>query len=372
MSIDFSIQQQGVTTQQNVGFSSSSAAVGSLFGNAAAVVESPMSLLADAAEELTFAADTTDDFELDERKERDEIDEAMEERVKKYQELMRESGEAEQLNQLKDAIRAREGREHALRQARQRFPDPSDAWAALKDIRDELAGDSSVSAETLRGVDEALAELEASEGPAIRSGICGALNAKGFGSLGSPSELGALYRGAVCDFADVNDLYAHIQKKYGNDFDAALDFLYKALASDMAADVPSMEKTHLEHVNNGFGELRSLQSARGLCAKLLERWASVHGVKDCPLDDMALLGKIVGLRKEHFISSSQITRLADEAGARDIERKVLFLQELLNTTRSFAPTLFDGNEGRMKVLDAVQGAVDNAIAEEDAWLASQE
>ena len=33
------------------------------------------------------------------------------------------AGEAEQIDQLKDAIRAREGREHALRQARQRFPD---------------------------------------------------------------------------------------------------------------------------------------------------------------------------------------------------------------------------------------------------------
>ena len=249
MSIDFSIQQQGVNTTQHAGFSSPSAAVGSLFGNTAAVVESPMSLLADAAEELTFAADTTDDFELEERKERDEIDEAMEERVRKYQELMREKGEAEQIDQLKDAIRAREGREHALRQARQRFPDPSDAWAALKEIRDELAGDAAVSSETLRGVDEALAELETSEGPAIRSGICGALNAKGFGSLGSPSELGALYRGAVCDFADVNELYAHIQEAYGNDFDAALDFLYKTLASDMAADMPSMEKPHLEHQN---------------------------------------------------------------------------------------------------------------------------
>ena len=372
MPIDFSIQQQSVTSQQNVGFSASTAAVGSLFGNAAAVVESPMSLLADAAEELTFAADTTDDFELDERKERDEIDEAMEERVKKYQELMRESGEAEQLDQLKDAIRAREGREHALRQARQRFPDPSDAWAALKEIRDELAGDASASAEMLRGVDEALAELEASDGPAIRSGICGALNAQGFDSLGAPSQLGALFRGAVCDFTDVNELYAHIQEKYGNDFEAALNFLYKALASDMAADVPSMEKTHLEHVNAGLGELRSLQSARSLCVKLLDRWADVHGVKDCPLDDMALLGKIVGLRKEHFISGTQIARLADEARAPDIEHKVLFLQELLNTTRSFAPSLFDGNEGRMKVLDAVQDAVDNAIAEEDAWLASQE
>lgn len=75
--------------------------------------------------------------------------------------------------------------------------------------------------------------------------------------------------------------------------------------------------------------------------------------------------------KERYISGNRIRRLAEEAGAPDIERKVLFLQELLNTARSFAPSLFDGNEGRMKVLDAVQDAVDAAIAEEDAWLAEQ-
>lgn len=373
MSIPFSIQQQGVSAQHNAGFSASSSgvgSVGSLFGNAAEVVESPLSLLADAAEELTFAADTTDDFELDERKEREAIEEATEKRLKKYQEMMRAGGKAGEINQLKDAIRARQGKEHALRQARQHFPDPSDAWAALKEIRDALARDAS--AEIVRGVDEAIAELEAAQGPAIRSGLCGALNAAGFDTLGGPSELGALYRGVVCDFTDINALYAHIQEQYGNNFDAAVDFLYKALASDMAADTPSMEKAHLEHVNAGLGELRSLQSARSLCAKLLERWARVHGVRHCPLDDMALLGKVVDLRRERFIAGSRIARLADEAGAPDIERKVLFLQELLNTTRSFAPSLFDGNEGRMKVLDAVQNAVDAAIAEEDAWLASQE
>ena len=80
---------------------------------------------------------------------------------------------------------------------------------------------------------------------------------------------------------------------------------------------------------------------------------------------------VLDLRKERYISGSRISRLTEEAGAPDIERKVLFLQELLNTTRSFAPSLFDGNEGRMKVLDAVQDAVDAAIAEEDAWLAEQ-
>jgi len=371
MSIDFSIQQQGMGGLQKTDFASA-ASVGSLFGSAAVVVDSPMSLLADAAEELTFAADTTDDFELEERKERDKLSEALEERVKKYQELMHEKGAADQINQLKDTIRAREGREHALRQARERFPDPSDAWAALKEIHDGLTADASTAPEILRGVREALEELENSEGAAIRSGICGTLEAAGYENLGTASELGGLYRSTVCDAPDVNALYAHILEKYGKDFDAAVDFLYKALASDMACDIPSMEKTHLEYVNANLGELRSLQSAHSLCAKLLERWISVHGITDCPLDDMTLLGKIMELRSQSFISGSQIARLAEEAKAPDIERKVLFLQELLNTTRSFAPTLFDGNEGRMKILDAVQDAVDTAIAEEDEWLASLE
>ena len=99
MSIDFSIQHSQVQpTSRNT--TASSAATGSLFGNTATVVESPLSLLAEAAEELTFAVDTTDDFELEERKERDEINEAMEERIKKYQEMMREAREVQKTRDL--------------------------------------------------------------------------------------------------------------------------------------------------------------------------------------------------------------------------------------------------------------------------------
>ena len=62
MSIDFSIQHSQVQpTSRDT--TASSAVTGSLFGNTATVVESPLSLLAEAAEELTFAADTTDDFD---------------------------------------------------------------------------------------------------------------------------------------------------------------------------------------------------------------------------------------------------------------------------------------------------------------------
>ena len=373
MPIDFSIQQQQMV--QNASTTSASfaqAATGSLFGCAAQVVDSPMSLLADAAEEMTFAADTTDEFELQEREERDKVQESLSARVKMYQELMQQNGASEQINNLKDSIKSRAGKEYALRQARERFPDPSDAWAALQDIYDQLKEDPSVSKETLDGIREALETLDAEEGPAIRAGIQGALSAEGFGSLGDSGELGGLYRQAVLEFEDVNALYAHIQEKYGDDFDTALQFLYSALSNDLACDEPSMETTHLEHVNSNLGELRSLQSAHSLCSTLVDRWAGVHGVVSHDLDAMKLLGDIVALRKENFLGSYQINGIVEKAKAPDIERKVLFLQELLNTTRSFAPTLFDGNEGRMKVLDAVQEAVDQAITEEDEYLASLE
>ena len=87
---------------------------------------------------------------------------------------------------------------------------------------------------------------------------------------------------------------------------------------------------------------------------------------------MELLGDIVGLREKRFIGSAQIEAILAKAGAPDIEREVLFLQELLGTTRKFPSALFDDDQGRMKVLDAVQDAVDRAVEREDEYLAQQE
>ena len=63
MSIDFSVHNQ--MGQMATGAATSAAAdalKGSLMGKAAVMVESPQSLLADAAEELTFSVDTTDEY----------------------------------------------------------------------------------------------------------------------------------------------------------------------------------------------------------------------------------------------------------------------------------------------------------------------
>lgn len=202
------------------------------------------------------------------------------------------------------------------------------------------------------------------------SGIQGALAAAGYPELDSADGLRDLYRQTVCDFTDVNAAFAHIHEKYGDvGFGKAMDFLFNALGNDLATDVPSMETTHLESVHATLEQVRLLQSTHVQCERLLQRWQDVHGVQ-CGLAPMELLGDLVDLRKEHFLGAMQIDRIASKAKAPDIEREVLFLQELLNMARNLPVQLFDGEQGRMKVIDAVQESVDAAIRREDEYLAS--
>ena len=148
-----------------------------------------------------------------------------------------------------------------------------------------------------------------------------------------------------------------------------MDFLFSALGNDLATDVPSMETTHLESVHASLEQVRLLQSTHVQCERLLQRWQDVHGIQ-CGLAPMELLGGPGGPRNGDFIGATQISRIAAKAKAPDIEREVLFLQELLNMARNLPVQLFDGEQGRMKVIDAVQESVDEAIRREDEYLAS--
>ncbi|MBO4318207.1 MAG: type III secretion system gatekeeper subunit SctW [Mailhella sp.] len=348
-------------------------AEGSFLGNAVQVAPTPAELLADAAEELSFSADTTDDFELEERKVKDKSDQAMAERVKLYQELMHQAGKSEQMSSLRDSLRTREDSRRALDKAREYFPDPSDAWAALLDIREQLRNEG-VDPEILQDIDDAVSDLERQEGPAIRAGVQGALSAKGFEDLGSVDGMRDLYRETVCSFTSVNEVFEHVQQKYGEDFDRSMDFLFAALSADIASDQPSMGISHLESVYGSLGKVRLTQSAYRLCSSMLDRWENVHGVKpqEGGLTSMELLKTIINFKDIRFLGGMHIDPLLQKAHAPDIEHEVLFLQELMNTSRDFPSELFDGDQGRMKVLDAVQEAVDKAIEREDEYLASLE
>ena len=202
MAIDFSVNNaqhlNQVRTAHDVG---ASANVGNFMGMAAVEVEDPMSLLADAAEELTFSVDTTEDFELQERNERDKAISTRADRVRLYQELMHEAGKARDIDHLKDELRSRKMQENVARHALELFHDPSDAWAALAEALEDFEKDPAVSKDVLDAIRTGMAELEKESGPAIHAGIQGALAAKVMpiwtmpticvASIGKPSAISA-------------------------------------------------------------------------------------------------------------------------------------------------------------------------------------
>lgn len=374
MAIDFSVNT--FSTQQNISHtaqSSSSATTGAFMGQAVKVIASPLSLLASAAEELTFAADTTDEFELEERKEKRKIEDALLERVELYKDMMHKAGKSEDIDNFKSKLRLGDVRHSTLKEVRQRFPDPSDAWAVLTDVLKDLEKDIDCPKVVLDDIRSAINELEQHQGSEIKAGIFGATTALDFQDLANSDNLRDLYRQSVCEFGDASVVFKHIQENYGSvSFDKAMGFLFNSLSADIASDLPSMEKVHLEHVHANLGQVRLLQSTHSLCEKLLGRWEKVHHQANCPLKSMELLGDMVALGKERFLGAIHIDQIAKKAKPPDIEHEVLFLQELINVTRNIPPRLYDGDQGFVKIMDAVQQSVDNAIAREDDYLASLE
>ncbi|GHT82024.1 SepL/TyeA/HrpJ family type III secretion system gatekeeper [Betaproteobacteria bacterium] len=371
---DISVLQSTMAQAQVAGVANAPPAakeIGSLAGFQVQLANDPLSTLADSAEELTFGVDNTKELALKERKTK-EGGSGLIERVKLYQEIMEQSWRQKDAELLFVFLRNNSSTQTALARVREwAGGDPSEAWAFLSKAKETLQQDAPAAARD--AIAEAMAQLEREEGPAIRAGILGAVEAATHPELGDAPTQGAAYRHVACDLYDKpEDMFDFIVEKYGMEhFDAGLDFLLRSLASDLAVDEPSHGKVHLEAVGAGLGQARILNGAHALVGRLLDRWANVHEVKDCTHTPMSLLKEMLRLKQDRYLSASSLGPLLAAAKAPDIEREVLFAQELLASSRSLSPLFFDGLENRMRFIDAVQETVDNAVAREDEWLASQ-
>ena len=344
---------------------------GVLMGHVVEVADSPESLLADAAEELGFAVDSTDDYELEERKERDssEIGKRL---MELYRVQMERLGKTQEADDLVAFLKRCSGRQ-AMRQAvASRYGEPSEAWGMLSYALEAFENDPEVSPEQRAELKSVLEDFTAEHSTEIRMGIQGALAGENYPEVGGAEGGATFYRQTVGEFSDVNEVFKNIKTRYGDNFDQAMDFLFAAISADIGCETPSMDKTHLESVHGKLEVVRLTQSAFRLCEKTVERWQGISGVKDGSITAMGLLEDIVALRGQSYIGPTQINAIVQKAKPADLEKEVLFVQELLTLTRQFPVALFDNEEGRMTVMDAVQAAVDDAVQREDDYLASLE
>ncbi|MDR3205416.1 MAG: type III secretion system gatekeeper subunit SctW [Deltaproteobacteria bacterium] len=344
------------------------ALVGSLDGYEITVASNPVSDLEEAAEELTFALDNTKEMALRERKERPSTIDSQIERVKLYQEMMRVSGRLFDLELVEKIIRSSKDPSEALEKIRQRFNEPTEAYAVLNDILSRLDEDDPIQP-FLRAT---LTLLEQQSGRDIRSGLLAALGARRFADLKDPFELAQDYR-EVIDFPDANGMLSFIDERFGvQGFDRGLDYLLKTLAADLAEAEPGADKIRLEAAGAELGRVRILNGVRAQGHRLSERWKKVCGKIESELTAMDFLRLMLALNKETFISSNAPEPLVTLAKADSVIDRVIFLQELLRTTKDLSLQSFDTPEIRGRCLGAFQEALDLAIEREDEYLASLE
>lgn len=322
----------------------------------------PTSLIANSAEEASFAMSEREEARLEERKMKPKgpsLDRV--EQVQKYLELMDRQGNKDPLEAFikglsqKKELTARD----AAKEATKYFQDSADAYAALHYAGERLGEKF--------GTDlflEAMDQLEDAAGRKIEMGIASGVAALEHAALGDAGDLKALYKDTVGDLGSPVDIYERILSDYGvSNFEEALAFLTRSLGNDMAATTVHTDRVQLEGIARDLGTVQLLHGLNAQCKQLDARIRQIHGKSNLTGTD--LVKEVLKLRDAHFVGPFDIEAIADKIGIREIEERILFFQEFIASARDFSENLFDDSTTRLNIIDAIQSAIDDAVAIED-------
>ena len=252
---------------------------GVLKGQAAVVIDQS-SMLANAAEEMSFAASERVEKKLAERKagSREGMRLNMTELAARFVNMTGDPQAGKKLQEFVDSMKKLGGEitEQQIRQMlKENFGDVAEQFAALEYAEAALEEEGADPA-LLKRVKETKEAMLKEAGPAIRAGINIAGDVLSFAKQGLAQieSLRELYGFAILGRATVSDMYRAIMKRYGKKrFKEALEFLLRAAGSDLDAGGmgPSSESAHLETSVNNVCFVQHLGNLYDELEELLER-----------------------------------------------------------------------------------------------------
>jgi type III secretion protein W len=347
--------------------------------------DSPASLLADAAEELTFSMSETQESKLDERKEKAGSDKNRAQAlfIAAVREVLQGAGDkvknavsnlermcnsrnhmelSELLRELGNELKG--GGESSNKPDLAAPPDPADQFTVLYALKEKLGP-----GHPLAGVvDAALDHLAETEAPAISSGLSAQRAAQGFSDLDGSSSLRSFYRDAVEDFASPREALTRILAQYGQGrLEQALDFLMQALGNDISSARPSTETEKLKALTSDITAVRVLGMAYKCSADMLGRLESAQGAKSRVTAEK-LLDLIVSLKDNKYAAVSDVQGIVKALGLVDTEREVLFLQDFARGLRGLPDLFYTEADARLRTLDVTQETLDQTISREESEL----
>jgi type III secretion protein W len=356
-----------VGTQGDASLSGTTQQSGSWRGETLSVQKSTASLLADAAEELTFAqAEREEEKEISERRIHGagpttipQIQEIME-----YLDQMGEPNDQAKLQELTAKLAAAGGA-GAGEAAAALFGDVSKQFLALSHALHHFEGEGA-DPEAAAAIREALEDLHDDRGPEIRAGLnsAGAAQAFAEGDTAQADSFRECYRETVLGREALGETFNSVLQRFGaDDVSRSIGFLVRAAGDDLAARGPSTAPAELKSIMEDLYQLEVLATVLDGCndiAAAMQRDFSVTSV-----NPGALMQKLVGLTGERWLTSDRVSALPRDMGIFDPEAAVSFLTRVKGVVRDLPLKVFNDPESRNKLMSVTQEALDLAIEEEE-------
>lgn len=329
-----------------------------------------MSLIADAAEELSFVASEKVEKKLAKRKigKRPGMKSSAMERAEYYIKKLPDMGRPEKLQQFLDHVKKQGAMSprQFMQEAGKFFKDISHQYAALS-YAEEMLEQEGGREELTSSLKAALDECMRSNGPEIRSGMNVTDTARGFSDrgFGDVQGLRDFYRDTVLQYEGLNETYRSLLEKYGESgFIQARDFLIKAVGADLQSQGSSISPVELKRVMDDLYQLEVIGNLREECSGLIRKMQEQFSMAP-QISSQGLMDRIMGLKDQQFITGGSVTDIVRSMGIRDIEAQISFLREFKNLVREIPLKAYSDTATREKLLDAVQEALDSAIEIEE-------
>ncbi|BDV01947.1 SepL/TyeA/HrpJ family type III secretion system gatekeeper [Thermodesulfomicrobium sp. WS] len=332
-------------------------------GRQVTVVADALSLIADAAEELTFEAAETVEKKVEERRVEKERPSELIQKIAKLQAMVPDLDKDKLATWLRrigqnPPMSSRE----LMDSLREVFKEVSHQHLALE-LLEESSGEN---AELQALAREAKAALEAQSGPSIRAGRNVSTAASEYASrgLGETGELRDFYRETVLRYEGATETFRAVAERFpGQSLPEAVAFLIRAVGNDLHARGPSIEPEELRAILNDLYHLESLANLHQSCEQLLQRTRRGFGIAST-LDPRELLGEFLTLKDKQWISESDVLAVVKKTGIEDPSARIYFLQGFLDFVRQAPLKLFPNSEGRLMLITKMQEALDRCIEEE--------
>lgn len=328
------------------------------------------SMVADAAEEMSFAFGSKASSKLSQRKTKQSNDlrNRIKQKAEAYMRRIPDLGGADKLMQFLEHLKkgGKQTPRELLQQGKQEFKDVSHQYAALAFAYESLAGDGTAAGlrDTLA---QALAQLEAEHGPAIRAGLNVSETASQFagGKADKTQDLRDFYRHTVLAPESFVDAFESVISHYPDrNFLEAIAFMVAAVGRDLHARGPSLSPHALKKILDDLYRLEMMGHIYRDSESLLERVFKLFQCRS-KKSPRSFMKHFMGLKKETWLQSGQLNEMVEDLGFGAMKVRIFFVQEFQKLIKKIPLKAFDDLEMRERLLEVIVEVRDAAVEEEE-------